>query len=119
MDRLGIDVDNGVAQLIDTIAMLKTLGIQCEAYITTQNDECSHFHIEAELPTSIILRRFLNDDVMRIALALRRPYREGRPQDLLFEWKGNRKRIKLEEHIKELITDGTQSIGVPEKEIVP
>lgn len=116
MDRLGIDIDTGVAQFVDTVYLMNLIRMEFTAFITTSNMESSHFHIEAEHPTCLILRRFFNDDPVRIFLALKRPYNNNTPQDLLFEWKGDRKRIKLENHILELIMHAKEEIGLSEEE---
>jgi len=94
-DRLGIDVDNGVAHLLTVASVIDALpfGITCEVFITTRKDELSHFHVETNFPTSIIIRRFLGDDEERIKWASCRRKWNGRPPDFLGN--ANKKRFKL------------------------
>lgn len=93
-DKLGIDIDDGIPHLLSAVAVIRTLGIGYEVYMTTSNEELSHFHVETDYPTSIIMRRFLGDDAERVEWALARRCWNGRPPDFLGN--GNRKRIKLE-----------------------
>lgn len=105
-DRLGIDIDDGVSGLLSTVFLLKHIGIEMfDIYTTTLDGEDSHFHIVTGEPTCIPLRVFLGDDPNRITCTKLR----GRNDDILFEYRGNRKRIKVEEHITKVILNGKTS----------
>lgn len=97
-DELGVDVDGGVVDLCTVLSIMKTLGITGTVFITRFMDERSHFHVETNHPTSIVLRKFLGDDEGRISWALARTCWNGRPPDYLSEWKsgrGERKKISI------------------------
>ena len=96
-DELGIDIDGGVNDLFTALSILEALGIESTVFITRCMDEKSHFHVETSYPTSIILRKFLGDDINRIEWALARDYKKT-PPDYLSEWKhgrGERKKISI------------------------
>ena len=93
-DMLGIDIDDGVAHMLEVATILRTIGIDCRIYITTRDSERSHFHVETGYPTSLILRRFLGDDSERMAWAVARACWNGRPPDFLGT--ANRKRFMLQ-----------------------
>jgi len=92
---LGIDIDNGVPQLLSVLSILRQVtSTDVEIYMTTSKGDESHFHIETTIPTSIIMRRFLGDDPERVEWAMARRSWNGRPPDFLGN--SNRKRIKLQ-----------------------
>lgn len=96
-DELGVDIDGGVVDLCTVLSIMKTLGITGTVFITRFMDERSHFHVETNHPTSIILRKFLGDDINRIEWALARSYSNA-PPDYLSDWKsgrGERKKISI------------------------
>jgi len=96
-DRLGIDADNGVVHLLTVLSLLDVVYAEpvVEVFITTEDGADSHFHVETDRKTSVIVRRFLGDDDGRIRWALARRCWNGRPPDYLAETKGNRQRKKI------------------------
>lgn len=105
---LKTDLDDGIYNLLDSLAILKVLEsilgktINISIFITTNKDINSNYHLETNLPSSMIMRKILHDDENRIRWALYRKQVWGYTPDILFSIKNGRKRInsKILERIR-------------------
>lgn len=93
---LGADIDNGIEQVLSTLSILDALpkGVWRQKAIRVFSTGGGHFHVIADIPTSIPLRVFIGDDPDRIAYSKLRGLRDGCHYDYLSEEKNGRKRVR-------------------------
>jgi hypothetical protein len=93
---LGADLDNGIEQVLSSLAILNALpdGAWQQKEVQVFHTGNGHYHIIAGIPTCIPLRVLLNDDPDRIRYSKLRCRRDGHHYDYLSEEKNGRKRVR-------------------------